>query len=109
MPSKTHTPGPWYRGELPCSGDAHGNPPTVYIWDESETTFIATVCDEDNNGHATDANANLIAAAPEMFDALTAFVESFSSNGEFNNRTAEHSIPQLHAMAKSAIRKAKGK
>lgn len=108
MPKTNHTPGPWHRGELPVRDPKNGNLPTVYIWDEGENNYIAAVCDEDGNGHATDANANLIASAPELLDFAKAFVQCFSKDGQFNSITADYGTEELHEMARNAIRKSKG-
>ena len=71
-----HTKGPWHAGELPVDDDREV--PAVFIWDEDETTFIASVCDEDNNGKATQANALLIAAAPDLLAACKDALEQIT-------------------------------
>ncbi len=59
---KKHTPGPWYRGEVDNS---------IYIWEEGgDGGFIAEVSSEDTDAETLVANARLIAAAPELLEAL---------------------------------------
>ena len=56
-----HTPGPWFMtGELPGYRSRINSTPQNLGWD------LAHVC----NGPEADANARLIAAAPELLEAL---------------------------------------
>jgi hypothetical protein len=69
-PSTTqHTPGPWT-----ChSGMVWKDGPNVYPKGNEDGIPIASMCREPNNGTEPverDANAKLIAAAPELLDAV---------------------------------------
>lgn len=62
-----HTPGPWYlAGNLP--GIRH----KVHCHPSGHDWSVAHVC----NGNNADANARLIAAAPELLDALLTLMEN---------------------------------
>jgi hypothetical protein len=54
-----HTPGPWYKGRTTIDGDTWV---VLARYNEDYSTPIATDC--------TEANARLIAAAPELGEAL---------------------------------------
>lgn len=97
-----HTEGPWHYGEFPLTDS--GN---IYVWNDGESVLCAEVPTEEAGPDGAKSNAALIAAAPEMFEALRLFVQSFSSDGEYNNHSAEIGIVELREMARNAIRKAK--
>src|SRR5690349_2970415 len=80
-----HTPGPWHVG-LPTQPEAQG----VYA-----TTDMVAECWNTRNG-SRDANAHLIAAAPDMLQALQAY---FSD---------DYSIQKFRELARAAIAKATG-
>jgi hypothetical protein len=61
-----YTPGPW-------TAEANG------VFKDKQRNPIASVYDPEHTNHLTDiakANAQLIAAAPEMYEALKAIIES---------------------------------
>lgn len=105
----SHTPGPW-------EGDPKGDGLGVRVWDKAGQNMIAAL-DEDAADSACfvpdiqirEANARLIAAAPEMLDALKA--------AEKDLATFEAEVTSILPMAKSpalpliraAIAKAEGK
>ncbi len=69
-PQPKHTPGPW----------AHGKRTENYIGVANE--YGAGVCRIDlHPGGISEANARLIAAAPEMIEALEGFILEFSAAG----------------------------
>lgn len=64
-----HTPGPWHRNIR-----AKGKYPTVFA---GRSTHIATACQMEESSQ-TEANIDLIAAAPELLSALEYMVEAFN-------------------------------
>jgi len=85
MSEAKHMPGPWSRyNDGPC--------PNIFI----ESTKGGSVCKIANNSYA-EANAHLIAAAPELLEALEAVID-YAPHEEF----------PFTAQVKAAIRKAKG-
>ena len=88
-----HTPGPWTVQERITEPDNHGK----YSIYDAEYEYIGT-CDAYLNGHHdTDknlANARLIAAAPELLEALESI--------------AEHGHEEEREVARDAIKAAKG-
>src|SRR5689334_19211469 len=104
MSTTKHTPGPWHveaeewtdgQGILICCKDAG----------------VALIDPDDEEGATPEdfANAHLIAAAPEMLEALKAFLRapSIGSNGN-GSVTIEVATFNLDA-ARAAIAKAEGK
>ena len=87
-----HTPGPW-------NNDTH---PWDVLADGKRTTPIATVHVEVDGGNEARANARLIAAAPELLEALKSLV------GRFEGCTSHCGSPELNAFrnANAAIAKA---
>ena len=95
--SAQHTPGPWFveNDETNYKHDTDPNRPSIRSNAESEGVwFIARIEEGCPNPHE---NANLIAAAPDLLEALE------------NLENDDNSIPS-HAwdMVQSAIAKAKG-
>lgn len=97
----SHTPGPWEHDEkLPTSVWANG------IWVAS--TNVETI----RSLHERTANARLIAAAPELLDALVELRESLRNETGSNvcicnvSGTVNHTCPITKAEA--AIKKARG-
>lgn len=97
MAAQKHTPGPWTirtekRTRLVC--DAHGNQ-------------IAAIRPVKRYGVEGDdaANARLIAAAPEMYEALRIIADS----EEFNGDAFVCDFETLQGVARSAIAKAEGR
>lgn len=93
-----HTPGPWVLGE--SSGGRHFR--AVNAREHSELATVVWVMEDDDMEGAQspecEANANLIAAAPELLDALHAIA------GGSVQRVSD----DLHRAARAAIAKAKG-
>ena len=71
-----HTPGPW---ELGPAG-FEGNPPYVNIYqegDDDDALFIGTVGAEEVDEETAEANARLIAAAPELLQACQTMLKAY--------------------------------
>lgn len=88
-----HTPGPWVID--PC-GDILGNRNT-----ETDNGLICAMCTDRDDGEGTD-NARLIAAAPELLEAL----EELLFCAVHGNGLEAHYKAQ--AKARAAIAKARG-
>lgn len=68
-----HTPGPWHAREWSCHG-----PTTVGIGDLSNFQLVAECSGSPFSDPVTDANASLIAAAPELLDAAKRLMEYYA-------------------------------
>ena len=100
-----HTPGPWKAtpanaGEWNIDGEG------------SNDWAIAVVCGgagtEDPNGR-TDANARLIAAAPDLLDALGAFIAASEEPGPESKSPRAALLTTAWVKARAAIAKAEGR
>lgn len=101
----SHTPGPWYV-EKPYEE------PGIYIAAALNTSLVAKLYEPDANGLNVDkpittlGNARLIAAAPDLFEALqktTAWLDNLHAKGEFSSK-----INVVIENARAAIAKATG-
>ncbi len=92
-----HTQGPWKWKSARTQQHLAG----------ADGCYIGVTCDIPNTDQKA-ANAHLIAAAPDMLDALRAILEAHTDEGEFATITAEHGMRELVAMAAAAIAKATG-
>lgn len=98
-----HTPGPW-----------SVNPPFFKNWDSrciyGVTEYVACVGGVENCRETIDANARLIAAAPELLEALEFLVFAFESCDETGYVDGHGFIDteDLKEKARQAIAKAKG-
>lgn len=70
--SFSHTPGPWNAGK--AAGPAGCQDRLIYA--DSEHAFDLAIVRNGGNDDETEANANLIAAAPELLQALRDSLES---------------------------------
>ena len=99
---QTHTPGPWEASTHPAN-----DPEYCHVWAKGRGSDIALVVRADNesmiNVGSAEANAHLMAAAPEMLAALKEIARWCS--GEYCAET-----PMLGAAMKvfRAIKKAEG-
>lgn len=93
----THTPGDW-NAEY-CGRD------TIKVIKTSDNRRIATV-KVTKTYEMDEANARLMAAAPELLDALIMFVDQYA-NGIDGNDSERESRPEVIA-ARAAIKKARG-
>lgn len=97
-----HTPGPWQRAQN------SGGP--VYIIAQPHWPRICTLRDIDDEQEQTQANARLIAAAPELLAALRlCLLEVVQFHAEYHN-DCKDGCPARQAInaADSAIAKAEG-
>jgi hypothetical protein len=92
-----HTPGPWYVRGAPAAYQ-HEKPRDI----TSGHSLIATACMLNNFRGETLANARLIAAAPDMLEALRTIVEYGPQSG------MKADAPMLIA-ARASIAKAEGR
>jgi hypothetical protein len=111
--SAKHTPGPWKAGTARRSsnfGDmaafVHGPGPAkiakVWSGDPSDET----------NGNKAEANARLIAAAPDLLEALKDIVEQWDAAKDPHSKAVALNSPKLWAAlgeARAAIAKAEDK
>lgn len=95
--TEQHTPGPWIAKPTASLG------PQFVVYPEAAGPDIAIIYDHGN----TEANACLIAAAPELLNALEIAVASLERLACTNSKVA--SIQGTLSLANSAIAKAKRK
>lgn len=94
MPESKHTPGPW-RWEQSYS---NGVPGCLELM-AGDRTWLATLVGSTQLGLSSRANANLMAAAPDLLSALIAYVER-------EEQAAPASSSPLRERARDAIKKA---
>ena len=94
-----HTQGPW------ATFDEHPEQVTYHIRRESDPSPIATIFRYEGNPHDTLADACLIAAAPEMLEALEFFV---AAGGDAIYCVEGEELQDCVDKARAAIAKAKG-
>ena len=93
-----HTPGPWnFHAPIPSQGIKHyivheelADIAEVYAWDHTE---------------ATEANARLIAAAPELLEAVRQAINDLEHDGCGDNHLPGCSMPILQAVYAKATEK----
>lgn len=103
MSDMKHTPGPWAYTEAAITGDRGIHAEGTGIFAEAFAD-IRRACE--NNTAEAEANARLIAAAPDMLEALKALrLQALQSN--VNSAANEWGLEAL-AMANAAIAKASG-
>lgn len=86
----SHTPGPWTLNGRTVLGECF-------------TGELRSICDSVRGGDPTQANANarLIAAAPELLEALEQIIGDLPSRRDWLD-------PEVENVAREAIRKARG-
>jgi hypothetical protein len=109
-----HTPGPWFAG---CQNDAlyviAGRAPAINNdapWHDAPRVALAKVygpAEGDCLPVNADANARLIAAAPELLKACSDWIEWLKPNAPWRHDAADYEAQMLDAM-RSAIAKATG-
>ena len=108
---KTHTPGPWVCQELPSVAlDGRSNLVLRTIHGGSDQdVLVSNVYNRDDDATAA-ANACLIAAAPEMLDALRTLVRATENSGIkfYGIDVFVYGVDPLEA-ARAALAKAEGK
>ena len=101
-----HTPGPWHvEWAMAQGGDAH------HVCDRrsmAELSVIATVHFHDDTDGETEANARLIAASPEMLEALLLFVEYESASESSDDVAMMIAYAEFKRAAHAAIAAATG-
>lgn len=101
--SPTHSPGPWYIGS-PKIDDQN------IIFSETKDLFV---CSTNPDDPSQDANARLIADAPELLDHLKHIVEmarSVSANWENGDlAVAVRNLERIASSAEVAIHRAEGR
>jgi hypothetical protein len=98
MSEAKHTPGPWdYSAKLSASENHRG----FRIWEHGDSWVLADVMPMDEDGKQGEANARLIAAAPELLEALKTCLLIVE-------HLAAESAPTTIAEARAAIAKATG-
>lgn len=98
MNAAKHTPGPWTIREHPNSGAG------VYIEPGIGEVYGA--------GRIPAANARLIAAAPELLEAMNAALDALSCEGDYEHlsrRSSGEQIDAAHSLLFAAIAKAEGR
>lgn len=91
-----HTPGPWEAGDV--DGD------DIYIWSEGQKQFVGLASYEDGTQREVQANAHLIAAAPELLEACELAEQFWYADHPNDTVEAQQARRQLRA----AIAKATG-
>jgi hypothetical protein len=102
----SHTPGPWFRNQLRSHGaDPSKNGCDISAEDGSNIAIVLHILRERTAAQSV-ANADLVAAAPELLAALEALIEGaeFSACQDANNP----GLWDLCIKARAAIAKAKG-
>lgn len=94
-----HTPGPWYFD-------------SEYIWSVPAKRYVANPQTEDMEKRPwpeCEANAHLIAAAPELLDAIKEYMSQFGQALEAHGIPFDPSQSAADAKARAAIAKAEGR
>lgn len=115
MTNGKHTPGPWHYigdGFDSCAAADCGTDGYTVITRDSEGAFEGTICEIDyqNDDAEAEANARLIAAAPELLEALEGMFEDFISIPEMRDKPEYIAkvVAERKEKARAAIAKAKG-
>lgn len=104
MTAPAFTPGPWYVSE-PWAGFA-----SIKRVDDDALVFgiAAGEPEEKQSDEVCEANARLIAAAPELYEAVEALVECFIKRGPFDEPLgSSEQAPSINAGI-AALAKARG-
>lgn len=109
-----HTPGPWVKALTGQVMHSYSQP--IAIAQQSAANMVAGVFDDVSGGRdVADANARLIAAAPDLLAALEKMVAvhdepcRFDHNGYCQSHYLDHQVDGcLVQIARDAIKKARG-
>jgi hypothetical protein len=116
----THTPGPWIEVTRQIAGSADCEPIVRPECDDDDDICRVIVPDTQRdggrNGPVANANARLIAAAPELLEALKEIIRvEEAAIKRFAEKYGQESCDQIHpkplvweAQARAAIAKAEG-
>jgi hypothetical protein len=102
----THTPGPWnYAGPSDIGRDSY----SIYGSGPSNAVMVsmAYTAGPSDYGDAAEANARLIASAPELLEACEVASRFFEENDDFTD--GEYPIPGFILDMRIAIKKATGR
>lgn len=97
MAELKHTPGPW----------EHQHCHTAIV--TGNQTLARVYHGEGRSFNESKANARLIAAAPELLEALIEMVEDFSDRFDLESSSTNPGIKHVIAEARHVIKKATGK
>ena len=111
-----HTPGPWWNTELELQSKPY---PGIEIWgwpdsEHEYQVFVALVLSTQASIplDQTQANATLIAAAPDMLEACEAFClfdwDTLLAEAGGDPYSPRHSWPEFMALIGAAVAKARG-
>ncbi len=103
----SHTPGPWEVHSRVWHGKEGGGHAFLEVGSETSAFWVARVQTFDDDKGEYSANARLIAAAPEMLEALRLLVEQLEAYQKIANTRI--GLPADLAKAHAAIDKAEGK
>ena len=99
-----HTPGPWW-----VTPAQHG---TVYVEARAQESRmlqeVAAIGPKEGGSEQRDADARLIAAAPELLDAAKRSAAALLSAGVESNANSDNPLESLLHMTLAAIAKATG-
>jgi hypothetical protein len=98
----SHTPGPWEFVKDLWNSEEHSEDSPGSIWDIEDQMFIATIEYLDE----VEDNARLIAAAPDLLDALKHIEEYW--NRDQNETAMADALWHIIETAQAAIAKAEG-
>ena len=95
MTANKHTPGPWRYEEAEVWATA----PMRFNLTTAGTPMIATLCKHEDaeGGFPVEANARLIAAAPELLEALEFITESYASALSNLGQTDDEALSEARA------------
>lgn len=100
--TRAHTPGPWQQSwQFIVAPDPAGIHADIYIAEIAETDETGRIA----SPRQQQANGRLIAAAPEMFDALEYF---FNILHDYPSSVRKGYVKHAKDMARAALAKAKG-
>ncbi len=106
-PATGHTPGPWEASTHPAN-----DPEYCHVWAKGRSSDIALVVRADNESMigvgSAEANARLMAAAPDMLAALRALTHQAAKEIDQSSTHDGLNNCDLLAQARAAIAKAEG-
>lgn len=95
------TPGPWFAGKTLKHDETGADLVTVGPF-AAECHYEDTICEVWGENHPAEANARLIAAAPDLPEALHAIISEFRDG----NHTVSRAAQIMADLASAAIAKA---
>ena len=102
-----HTPGPWF---VFPNGHCVGGPTGLLDADPNEKTAGVAMCGMRlRTEEEIEANARLIAAAPDLLAACEDYLRELQSWSESNTPPTDSTMAELRQRTADAIAKAKGK